>query len=94
MALEGERLTLESDRPMPADLDARLIPCLAAIGVGALRATVVAPTASGGDERAKRWQAAQAHPFVRELIKRFEGDIISREAATREEWVRRLEDGA
>ena len=90
MAFDEGVLTIVADdgRAMPADLDTRLRPYLALVGATAVR-VAAAPTT--GDDRGKRWQTAQAHPLVRDLLKRFEGDVVSREVATRDEWLGRLE---
>jgi hypothetical protein len=92
VAFEDGILTIVADdgRAMPPDLDTRLRPYLALLGARGVRVGAP-PAASGGDERARRWQAAQGHPLVKEMIRRFEGDVIGREVATREEWLSRLE---
>nr|MBA2480571.1 hypothetical protein [Planctomycetota bacterium] len=45
-----------------------------------------------GDDRNSRYQAAQAHPLVKDLVRRFEADIVSREVVTREEWIKRFDE--
>jgi len=49
------------------------------------------PAGVGG--RSARYQAAEAHPLVQALRKRFAADIITREPITREEWLKRSHSG-
>lgn len=42
------------------------------------------------DERQRRYQAAQEHPAVRELMQRFEADLVGRELIDLETWLGRL----
>jgi len=34
---------------------------------------------AGGDSNARRYRAATEHPLVKELLKRFEADVLARE---------------
>nr|MBA3685864.1 hypothetical protein [Planctomycetota bacterium] len=62
------------------------------------RARTGGPTAAarlGEDEaaaqdRARRYKEAQNDPVIKELLARFEADIVAREPATRQEWEERL----
>jgi hypothetical protein len=49
----------------------------------------VRPPAGLDGGRSARYQAAEAHPLVQALRKRFAADIITREPITREEWLKR-----
>lgn len=49
----------------------------------------VRPPSGMDGGRSARYQAAEAHPLVQALRKRFAADIITREPITREEWLRR-----
>lgn len=42
------------------------------------------------DERQRRYQAAQEHPVVRELMQRFEADLVGRELIDLQTWLGRL----
>ena len=42
------------------------------------------------DERSRRYQAAQEHPVVRDLMQRFEADLVGRELIVLETWLARL----
>ena len=42
------------------------------------------------DERSRRYQAAQEHPVVRELIQRFEAELVGRELIDVKTWLARL----
>ena len=42
------------------------------------------------DERQRRYQAAQEHPVVRELMQRFEADLVGRELVDLQTWLGRL----
>ncbi|MBA3707993.1 MAG: hypothetical protein H0W83_04120, partial [Planctomycetes bacterium] len=41
-------------------------------------------------DNSSRYQSAQNHPLVRDLVRRFEGDVISREVVGRAEWLERF----
>lgn len=49
----------------------------------------VRPPAGLDGGRSARYSAAEAHPLVLALRKRFAADIITREPITREEWFKR-----
>ena len=49
----------------------------------------VRPPAGLDGGRSARYSAAEAHPLVQALRKRFAADIITREPITREEWFKR-----
>ncbi len=49
----------------------------------------VRPAAGMDGGRSARYQAAEAHPLIQAIRKRFTADIITREPITREEWLRR-----
>jgi hypothetical protein len=49
----------------------------------------VRPPAGLDGGRSARYSAAEAHPLVQALRKRFSADIITREPITRDEWLRR-----
>jgi hypothetical protein len=53
----------------------------------------VRPPAGLGGGRSARYQAAEAHPLVQALRKRFAADIITREPITRDEWLKRSHSG-
>ena len=57
-----------------------------------LRARVTVARPALGDDRTSRYQAAQAHPLVKDLIRRFEADVVSREVIGRTEWLERFAD--
>jgi hypothetical protein len=42
------------------------------------------------DERQKRYLAAQQHPAVRDLMQRFEADLVGRELVDLETWLARI----
>ncbi len=42
------------------------------------------------DERVRRYEQALTDPIVRDLIKRFEADIIAREPGDKTTWLERL----
>ena len=42
------------------------------------------------DERSRRYQAAQEHPVVRDLMQRFEADLVGRELIDLKTWLARL----
>lgn len=42
------------------------------------------------DERQRRYQAAQEHPAVRELMQRFEADLVGRELIDAQTWLARV----
>ncbi len=42
------------------------------------------------DERQRRYKAAQEHPLVRDLMQRFEADLVGRELIDLETWLTRL----
>lgn len=49
----------------------------------------VRPPAGLDGGRSARYSAAEAHPLVQALRKRFSADIITREPITRDEWLKR-----
>ncbi|MBA3697854.1 MAG: hypothetical protein H0W78_03160 [Planctomycetes bacterium] len=49
----------------------------------------IRPPAGLDGGRSARYTAAEAHPLVQALRKRFAADIITREPITREEWLKR-----
>ena len=51
------------------------------------------PPAGIDGGRSARYSAAEAHPLVLALRKRFAADIITREPITREEWFKRSQAG-
>ncbi len=51
---------------------------------------VLRPRTTGGDVRGRRYQTAAEHPLVKELVTRFEADILAREVMNAEEWRARL----
>jgi hypothetical protein len=53
----------------------------------------VRPPAGLDGGRSARYAAAEAHPLVQALRKRFAADIITREPITREEWLKRSHPG-
>jgi hypothetical protein len=53
----------------------------------------VRPPAGLDGGRSARYAAAEAHPLVQALRKRFAADIITREPITREEWLKRCHPG-
>ena len=53
----------------------------------------VGETAGMDGGRSARYQAAEAHPLIQAIRKRFTADIITREPITREEWLRRSQPG-
>lgn len=53
----------------------------------------VRPPAGLDGGRSARYSAAEAHPLVLALRKRFAADIITREPITREEWFKRSQSG-
>ena len=69
--------------------------CLALFG-SRLRLVVRTRTGKDGmqpavtDERQRRYQAAQEHPAVRELMQRFEADLVGRELIDVQTWLARI----
>ena len=62
---------------------------LVAMVCGHRLAIRVRPAAGMDGGRSARYQAAEAHPLIHAIRKRFAADIITREPITREEWLRR-----
>lgn len=69
--------------------------CLAVFG-RRLRLVVRADAATVGgqpavtDERQRRYQAAQEHPVVKEILQRFGADLVGRELVDVQTWLARL----
>ncbi len=94
VALDAGVLTIEiapGRTPPPPDMDAQLQPYLASISAHGLRLAFIAAKAVEGDDRTRRYQAAKAHPVIREFIKRFDGEVIRNDVVTRDEWQARVE---
>lgn len=100
-ALVADLLTVECP---PARLDVLTDPaqqrligntCLAVFGTR-LRLVVRAKADKDGgvlavtDERQRRYQAAQEHPAVRELMQRFEAELVGRELIDVQTWLARV----
>lgn len=47
-------------------------------------------TPADAEARARRYQEAQQHPLVKELLRRFEADIVAREPGDEKAWRERL----
>lgn len=105
-ALSGSRpvsfasgtLTLEcpADFCDRSDADPLLLQVIVAVvaNVCGHRLTIrVRPPAGLDGGRSARYAAAEAHPLVQALRKRFAADIITREPITREEWLKRSHSG-
>jgi hypothetical protein len=95
VALEGDLLTIEEPvgrSPGLADMATDLEHHLSALFGRPLRGRVTVARPALGDDRASRYQAAQAHPLVKDLVRRFEADVISREVVGRAEWLERFVD--
>ena len=105
-ALSGSRpvsfangtLTLEcpADFCDRADADAQLIQHLVTLMAqfsGHRLNIRVRPPAGLDGGRSARYAAAEAHPLVQALRKRFAADIITREPITRDEWFKRSQGG-
>lgn len=100
-ALAGDQLTIDTPPHRVAVLsDAEQVRvvgngCLAVFGTR-LRVVVrnrggKGPDSTGvTDERQKRYLAAQQHPAVRELMQRFEADLVGRELVDLETWLARI----
>lgn len=43
-------------------------------------------TSGESDDRARRYRTSTEHPLVKDLLKRFEADIMAREVMSAEEW--------
>jgi hypothetical protein len=53
-----------------------------------IRATAGSETGTTGDERTRRYQAAERHPLVQDLMKRFQAELVGRELVDFETWLR------
>ena len=96
VALAESTLTIE----MPGDfcraheLDAalgeQLVALVERLGGVRLRILLRVRSSGAGDDRTRRYQAAAEHPLVKELLRRFEADILAREMISPEEWQGRI----
>ena len=99
IAIDDGVLTIEvaaGSTPPPADFADQLRPHLSTLASpsgasAALRLTIVHAADPAGDDRSNRFHAAQSHPLVRDLLKRFEGEVIRTDLESRAEWLARLE---
>lgn len=57
---------------------------------GPATAARLGETPADAEERARRYRAAQEDPVVKELLRRFEADIVAREPGDRGVWEDRL----
>ncbi len=97
-ALEGDTLTVAVQaRHATALRDAEQLRLIAAVAGSALgRSLQIRLSAVGGsgeevlDERQRRYRDAERHPLVQELLKRFEGDLTTREMVDFTTWLERL----
>jgi hypothetical protein len=94
VSFAGGTLTIEcpADFCDRADADPLLLQTIAALVAqvcGHRLGIRVRPPAGMDGGRSARYSAAEAHPLVQALRKRFSADIITREPITREEWLRR-----
>ena len=101
VAATSEQLTVEAPAGRTAVLtdpeQQRVVgnACLALFGarlrlVVRPRAGKLGPQPAVTDERQRRYQAAQEHPVVRELMQRFEADLVGRELVDLQTWLGRL----
>jgi hypothetical protein len=95
VAMEGDLITVEAPpRPNAAQttaLETALPPHLLTAFGTTMRVACVAARPEADDGSADLYRAAQSHPLVKDLMRRFEADIVSREIMDREEWLRRQE---
>ena len=97
-ALDGDTLTVAvASRHAVALRDAEQLRLIAAVTGSALgRSITLRLSAIGGDgeevldERQRRYREAERHPLVQELLKRFEGDLTTREMVDFSTWLERL----
>ena len=101
LAVGGDQLTIEAPAgrvPLLTDPEQQRVvgnACLAAFG-SRYRLVVKTRLVKGGpqpaitDERQRRYLAAQEHPIVRELMRRFEADLVGRELVDLQTWLQRL----
>jgi len=54
------------------------------------RAARLGETPADAEDRARRYREAQDDPIVKDLLKRFEADIVAREPGDRQAWQDRL----
>jgi len=57
---------------------------------GATVAARLGETPADAEDRARRYREAQDDPIVKDLLKRFEADIVAREPGDRQAWQDRL----
>jgi hypothetical protein len=97
LALENGLLTVGIPARAAAALkdaeQVRLIGSLVSAAVGQavqLRLHALGGTAEPLDERHLKYQAAERHPFIQDLLKRFEGDLTARELVDFGTWLERV----
>lgn len=60
--------------------------CLAVYGAPLQLAVRPGEVAASGDDRSRRWRGALDHPLVKDILRRFEAEPLSRELIGADDW--------
>ncbi len=79
------------------DPDQQRLLASAIAGAGGVRVQLAlrqvgALTDEPSDDRTRRYRAAETHPLIQDLMKRFQAELVGREVVEVEAWIARLEE--